>query len=91
MICRPKSAASSCSIASSSTSRENTYTPIDAMNGLSAECPVNIAPSGMLRPISSRRARFGFSFERHDLPVVLEPEDAHRRRVIDRHRLRRDR
>ena len=58
---RPKSCPSSRSRISSITRRENTYTPIDAMNGCSSVCVAKVAPAGMLRPISFRRSAFGFS------------------------------
>ena len=65
--------------------------PIDATNGLSAVSSPTGEWRGALDPISARRSGFGFSSKPADLAVRVEPEDAHLRGVVRRHRLRRDR
>ena len=61
MTSRPKSLVAPDDSMSSSTSRENTYTPIEAMNGFSGVWPTKIDPAGMLWPICKRRCSVGFS------------------------------
>ncbi len=66
--------------------------PIEATNGLSAGGRVPIAaPSGTLAPDLLQPRAVRFLLERLDAPVPIEPEDAHRRRVVDVDRLGRDR
>ena len=60
------------------------------MNGLSAECvrkggAGRDAPANLLEPIAR-----GLLLEGDDLAVAVELEESHRRRIVDRHRLRRD-
>ena len=53
--------------------------------------PPAIDPLGALLPISDSRCCVRFFLEAGDLPVDVELEDAHLRRVVRRDRLRRDR
>ena len=79
MSSRPKSTPGSFDSISSSTRRENTYTPIDAVNGCASLCWAKVAPSGMLRPISCSLAGVGFSsnatmrpsFAKRKMPICV--------------------
>ena len=65
--------------------------PIDATNGLSAVRRPAGECAGALDPISRQPFGVRLLLEADDLAGRVEPEDAHLRRVVGRHRLRGDR
>ena len=56
--------------------------PIDATNGFSGVVPAGDRPVGMLPPISRQPLGRRLLLEADDLALVVEPEDAHLRRVV---------
>ena len=60
------------------------------MNGLSAEWPLNEAPARNALADLAEAVALRLFLERDDLSRSIEAEDPHRRRVVDRDRLRRD-
>ena len=54
-------------------------------------CPANVAPRRDALADLAQPLRVRLLLERDDLAVAIEPEDAHRRRIVGGHRLRGDR
>ena len=65
--------------------------PSEATNGLSCRCPPNDAPARDAAADFGETRGVRLLVERDDMALAVEPQDAHARRLVGRHRLRGDR